>query len=846
MSFTPAYIASFEENTGLFTYSEPFLAPEKAFPVIEDAYVWRGRVKRREGFTLLGRLQRTFTDASLGNSGVSPWTFTIYTTLASPNTITGEPDAQIKPGSVTITIQAGPDIVFTDNGDGTLSSVTPGNSGTINYVTGSVTLTHTAGAGVATIITFSYWPGLPVMGLRRRELDSINDEQYIMFDRKYSYSFSGGSFNNLSSTLFTTWTGQDYDLFWTTNFQKDATGPLMWATNNVAGLHGYNITNFGGAAAGPPSTVQVTTSVANSLQIGDTVYFVNVTGGGAANNLLTATVTVAGNPFTCSNPGTGVFVNGVPTTGIVVTPDRNIAGDGIRRYNGTTWKNFNPVLNPSTVLMGCLCMVPYKGRLLCFNTIEGNNVTPTGTRFPNRVRYSQDGDVLDLTLGWREDVVGRGGFINAPTNEQIISVEYIKDSLIVKFERSSWKLIFVESSIDFPFIWQKINTELGAESTFSLIPFDRGVLSVGNVGITTDDSINVSRNDEQIPNYVFKILNKENGPKRVFGIRDFYRELVYWSYPDTNTSKKFPNKVLVYNYINNSYAVFNDSYTCYGYYQRDSDITWSTLPYKTWDDWQQSWDAGALQSKFPDIIAGNQQGFVELLDDSNANDFSLAIKSMTFDPSNPLQVVIMNHNLQNDMIIEIDDCVGTTSVLNANIFKVNVIDQDTITLQQYDSGTRTFATVILDVGNTYLGGGVVLVRNGINIQTKVFAPYYNEAGQCRLGYVDFLTDITPNGEVTVNLYVDENNSTPINDPSVNTSVLGSNVVLTRPESSTIIPFQQTQRKIWHRLFAQAVCQNFQLQISLTPLQIANTQIAESNYILHAIALYLDKNSRLVQ
>ena len=43
------------------------------------------------------------------------------------------------------------------------------------------------------------------------------------------------------------------------------------------------------------------------------------------------------------------------------------------------------------------------------------------------------------------------------TDEQIISCEFIKDRLIVFFERSTWELAYTGNEV-LPFIWQKINT----------------------------------------------------------------------------------------------------------------------------------------------------------------------------------------------------------------------------------------------------------------------------------------------------------------------------------------------------------------------------------------------------
>src|SRR5690348_1713391 len=159
--------------SGLVTDKKPYLLNDQAFSRLENAYVWRERVVKRECDRLLGRLRRVFPEASISLSGASPWSIlNIYSTYTPP--IVAEATAEIEPGSLIITIQAGPDIVFTDQGDGTLTSPTPGNSGTINYVNGDVVLIHTAGPGVPSVASFTYFPGLPVMGIPDREISTIN------------------------------------------------------------------------------------------------------------------------------------------------------------------------------------------------------------------------------------------------------------------------------------------------------------------------------------------------------------------------------------------------------------------------------------------------------------------------------------------------------------------------------------------------------------------------------------------------------------------------------------------------------------------------------------------------
>src|ERR1700748_2432891 len=50
MSYEPKLITPFT-NSGLSQYFKPFIIGNTAFPTIENAYAWRGSVRKREGYT---------------------------------------------------------------------------------------------------------------------------------------------------------------------------------------------------------------------------------------------------------------------------------------------------------------------------------------------------------------------------------------------------------------------------------------------------------------------------------------------------------------------------------------------------------------------------------------------------------------------------------------------------------------------------------------------------------------------------------------------------------------------------------------------------------------------------
>ena len=88
-------------NKGLRNDRTAFVIDNDSFPMLVNAYQWRGRVKRKRGTSLLGRLQRFFNSSSMAYSS----TATIDLVAGAANILTGfslEANGNIVPGSVTI------------------------------------------------------------------------------------------------------------------------------------------------------------------------------------------------------------------------------------------------------------------------------------------------------------------------------------------------------------------------------------------------------------------------------------------------------------------------------------------------------------------------------------------------------------------------------------------------------------------------------------------------------------------------------------------------------------------------------------------------------------------------
>ena len=772
-------------NTGLQKNVKSWQIMDDAFSYLKNAYVFRGRLRKRFGSTLMAnsqlqsrlRVQIGTTNAVTGNL---------------PPTNIGTSATQIQVGQM---FSVG-NVIFTVTELGAVATLTTDRSnvkitGAINTGVTPNTFSIT-GNGVTNLNTpVYYYPSKPVMGIDQYEIGAINNHPTYAFDTQYAYLFTPGTGWNRSGTA--EWKGNDSKLFWTTNWQGLAGNPVLFVSN-------FNAST---GAVRPTAT-------------DDPIWYFDGT-----------------NWFDL--PGTLAS-----TRGIFFLPN------GGAPYTG-------PFVQTARII------VPFKNRLVLLNTIENNNTSGTGsgtaTAYVNRCRYSWNGSPFAVNA-WYEanqgdsagNLAAGAGFLDAATQEQIVSAEFIKDRLIVYFERSTWELAYTGNEI-LPFVWQKLNTELGSQSTFSTIPFDKEALTIGQTGVHASNGSNVFRIDEKIPDEIFDFETKNDGSLRTVGIRDYYTELAIWAFVSDleEPTQKFPNQVLIYNYRNGSWALFDDCFTFLGYFEQQSDTTWASSGSLQWNESRQSWDSGYLQSNQRQILAGTPEGFVLRLQPEVArNAPSMYITNIAFDPNGILTLKIINHNLSatpsefpndNDFIL-LENIVAdsaTMTFLNGAIFPVNsVVGPDTITINTFGGVTT----------GEYYGGGTAARVSNIQITTKQFNPYSDLDRNVYVSKIDFGVRKTETGAITVDYYPSSTNVSMIQGGVITGAIMGNSVLETSPYSATLYPLEQYQELLWHPVYFQTSGEFVQFSMYFTANQMINPNIALVDFVLEGMCLYTQPLGRL--
>lgn len=709
-------VAPFDSNSGLQTNVKPWLIPDEAFEQLDNAYVFRGRVRKRFGSKWLAddklgtRLRMTLVPAGL--------------VVTTPMNIVIGQQFSIGNDIFTVTNITPPYPVPLLSTSAVTANLTAANQVTFSAIAGTV----------------YFYPALPVMGLLNFENNAVNNEFIIGFDTKFAYEYRtaplGWERLNLETTPgASVWTGNDSQFFW---------GDTWLATDGSTKV--FFVTNFN---ENEPNFIRT---------------------------------------FNQSAPN--------------------------------TWNNFRPQIDnavPPNFLNSARIVVVFKGRLLFLNTWEGPAAPLPGTHYPNRCRFSQYGSPFAVDA-FRQDLSGHGGAIDAPTTEAIITVEFIKDRLIVYFERSTWELVYTGNQV-YPFTWQKINTELGVESTFSIVPFDKVAIGVGNVGIHACNGANTERIDEKIPDEVFAIHNADQGVERVYGIRDYFVEMIYWTFPsvETNATFPFPNRVLVYNYKTGTWAFNDDSITVFGYFNQppSNSITWDSTVV-TWDD-TVAWTTGSLQVLFRQVIAGNQEGYTFICDtNETTNAAVIQITNITVGGGNVLTITAIDHNLRVGDFIYIIDVSGTGNItlLNNNIFKI------TIAPATKDTFTITYDKTPVVIAGTYNGGGVFARVSQINIVTKEYNFYSKQGRNVGVSKIDFMVDTTAAeaaASMDVNYFVSTSTDPILQNSIANNSALGTSTLDTFPYAT--VPFEINSARVVHPVYIQANGEFIQLQLTMNDTQM---------------------------
>lgn len=769
MSFQPFLVGDY--RAGIQTNLDPWKLPGEAFQELNNMDMKDGVLSRRLGFRYFGR----FTGCVGSISNI---------TQANPGVVTTDGAHGLSDG----------DQVYIEG----VSGMTEVNGNTY-VVSGATALTFEL-SGTNTTSFTAYSSGgetsvagqYPIMGFILHR-DSNDDEDLLVANTKWigTYDTTNGDFDCLSFQVATI------------NAVTQANpGVVTTAANHGLANGDYvQIASVAGMTELNGNTYQVDNITATTFELKDvdTSGFTAYSSGG--------TVTLLSSHFTGDATNFISWVNYKDAVYMVNGSDQMLKYDGTN-LSRVTMDYDNGGTN---LVESALLVFVYKERLVVLNTVEN------GTRYPQRARWSKPGDPDE----WHDqDNGGRGGYVDAPTGEPIVSAAFLKDNLIVFFRKSTWMLRYTGNAI-VPFRWELINSTRKVEAPFGTVKFDKFVTGFGSTGILACDGFNIERIDKQIPDYVYNL----NSDKiiQTFGYKFEETERVWWSVAENNSENL--DSALVYHFEDNGWSThsFTTQVPISAVTQADPAVVTTEIPHGLED--------GLL------VTIEDVAGMTEL----NDNEYVVEnVTSTTFElkgvDSSGFTAYSSGGNVNLGSSIS---CFGEYSQ-QADDVRWQDVEESWVELErQWNAGRFQIgaATGLMGDANGYIwemekGGEDRAEYNGTDwvglsydskLRTKRLNPYVEQGVNAELGYVDILFTADDVASVDVSFYVDSGGP-----------------AITIDEQSTIpvslAADRGNDKRVWKRVYVGATASFHEMQIDIT----GKNQFVD----IHAMIFWMRPSGRL--
>lgn len=632
--YQPFLISNF--RTGFNEALEPWLLPRDSFQVLNNAHLYRGVVEKINGYTLYSRMSYR---SSITLTGAIDGTNKVYTT-----TLGSIPSTDKETISATVNAATGQVESFHNNGDGTYAS-NLGGTGTINYVTGAISVTfNTAPANMTTgavqynavIMAYDSFVGSvqPIMGIKPY-IGASGVQEILIFDTKRT-----GKIVDLGEVISIVQSMnygiQEIPHEVQLNLSLAQTGfngtvgpfiktlPFTFLSRNLTSFKIYNAASTLVATIVDNGAGVLVNSVGDTLLLttGALNYFNYVTG----QWVMTFAVVVP-NTYTMNfyggvygNYWTGDFTNFFSVENYQANTFMTNALDDPRYYNGTEIKYLDTRVDITTnqvapfYISKVLHFVVYNNRLLMLSMYV-NNVPQL-----SMARWSTLFDPLNWT---------NQEFLSAPTSDPICAFFLISTSLVVRFSSSERNLTYTADAFS-PFRWDPTNLMWRCDSNYGTINYDKWGSSVGLAAIVGSDGVNVTRVDEIIPDIVNNARIDEQQPfpaidqesiGQCYGQRfDNYKEgwLCYKQY-STDDGQNGPvasDTVLAFNYLDNTYAVYEFPFSVLGTGKSVNANIWENT-FTNWIDTANTWSSYTQTKNSLTDLGGDQFGTVYQLGTGN-------------------------------------------------------------------------------------------------------------------------------------------------------------------------------------------------------------------------------------
>lgn len=434
----------------------------------------------------------------------------------------------------------------------------------------------------------------------------------------------------------------------------------------------------------------------------------------------------------------------------------NAAGSSIFFYDGTNVKDFTDAVdntNYAAPPQGPLNTATY---VLWFNE-RINFIAPviSGVDYLQGTLYS--GIRNAAGNGDKFDVPGSGLF-QADTYQTITGASLLGQVMIHNYDRMAFTMEKTRDAFN-PYFGRSIPGVLGTNAKFSAVSWNDVVQSIGRTGILVTDGRSNLRTDNKIPYFTADSIDQILF-NLTYGGFDRLNNQFLWAYKQSETGGSTQDSVLVYNYEEKTWSVYDQRFSVLGQTDIGLNLTWDDIfegsgnqSWKRWNTTEEVWDRVGLGSAVQKTLAGDDLGFIYELN-QDYDDYYTDISAIAV--GNTTTVTVTASGILTGDLVTISNVDG--------MVELNNFDPETTTQTKelYNVLSATPTSVEINVNSTlfsaYTGGGNLSKVIAFSAKTIPFNPYRALGRKVFVSYVEFYIEST-GGSLTVDVYADQQ-STP--------------------------------------------------------------------------------------
>ena len=479
------------------------------------------------------------------------------------------------------------------------------------------------------------------------------------------------------------------------------------------------------------------------------------------------------------NEGTNTFdqvpmAGAAPGGGFAIATDEDYVsgttypfGDGSQRfvftgkgmsdiymYDGTNVLSFtNLVDNPDYqapsggALTNAWYVIYFGERLNLFQPLIGGLDNPQAVLYSAIRSVSGNGDKFN-TVG--------AGLLPADTQEYLNGASILGNYIIGNFSRSNWVLEKTRDPFN-PYIWRKVPGVIGTDAPFSFASWNNEIRSVGKTGIIATDSRESLRVDNKIPYFsTDDILPSEFN--LTYGGFDRLNGQFLWSYKEAGTEGSTQDTVLVNNYEEGSWSVYDARFTVFGQTDGGLALTWEDIDetknpsWAQWDTTEEIWNSIGVTQGTQKTLAGDDSGFIYQLN-QDYDDYFSNITAITNAGSAVLTTSDQAFAIGDRVVIA--NVEGMTEINN---FDPSNLEAD---LEPYTITAASLNSITVNANSTdwsaYTTGGSISKLILFEATMNPFNPYRDKGRKVFVSHLEFLLN-TNSGFVYLDMYADEEES----------------------------------------------------------------------------------------